>query len=113
MGDILFVAINTDRSAQALSKGPNRPINTAEDRATVLSSIRYVDGVIAFDSSTPVPLLEQLKPEVYVKGGDYEADSLPETPVVRGYGGLVVILPLLPGRSTTNIVERCKSNDGV
>ena len=106
LGDLLIVGMNSDDSVRRLNKGPERPINPLEDRALVLSALRCVDGVIAFGEDTPVRLIEALRPEVHVKGGDYHADSLPETPFVRGYGGEVVIIPLLPGRSTTEILRR-------
>ncbi len=113
LGEYLVVALNTDASARKLGKGPNRPVNTLEDRAAVLGAIRFVDAVIEFDSDNPIPLIEQLRPEVYVKGGDYQIADLQETSIVEGYGGTVVILPLLLGRSTTVIVERCKSDEGL
>ena len=106
LGDLLIVGINTDESVRALRKGEDRPINTTEDRMAVLSALRAVDGVVAFSDRTPVELIGRLKPEVHVKGGDYDADSMPETPLVRSYGGEVVILPLLDQRSTTNILRR-------
>ena len=106
LGDLLIVGINTDESVRALGKGEDRPINTTEDRMAVLSALRAVDGVVAFSDRTPVELIGRLKPEVHVKGGDYDADSMPETPLVRSYGGEVVILPLLDQRSTTNILRR-------
>ena len=106
MGDLLLVGINSDESVRRLGKGTDRPINTLADRVAVLQAIRYVDGVILFEEDTPVKLIQALRPEVYVKGGDYRAEDLMETPVVEGYGGEVVILPLLPGRSTSEIARR-------
>ncbi len=106
LGDLLVVAINSDASAKRLGKGPNRPVNTLADRAAVLEAIRHVDCVIAFEEDTPVSVIKSLRPEVYVKGSDYRIEDLLETPVVFSYGGEVVILPLLPGRSTTKILER-------
>lgn len=106
LGDLLVVGVNTDRSVRRLGKGPERPLNPLEDRAAVLAALRAVDGVVAFDEDTPLALIEALKPDVHVKGGDYDAESLPETPLVRSYGGEVVIVPLLEGRSTTAILRR-------
>jgi glycerol-3-phosphate cytidylyltransferase len=106
LGEVLIVGVNTDESVRRLGKGPGRPINTLEDRMTVLSALRCVDGVVAFSNDTPVSVIEALKPEVHVKGGDYDADLMPETPLVRSYGGQVVILPLLQGRSTTEALRR-------
>jgi glycerol-3-phosphate cytidylyltransferase len=106
LGDVLIVGINTDDSVRRLGKGPDRPVNTLADRMTVLSALRAVDGVLAFDEDTPVELIRALEPEVHVKGGDYDPEQMPETPLVRSYGGQVVILPLLEGRSTTGTLRR-------
>lgn len=91
-----------------LGKGPDRPVNPLEDRAHVLAALRSVDGVIAFEEDTPENLITFLKPEVHVKGGDYTEEDLPEAKIVRGYGGIVQILPLLKGRSTTKILKRLR-----
>lgn len=106
LGDILLVGLNGDSSAKALGKGPNRPVNTLEDRAVVLGALRCVDGVVSFDELTPETLIGHLRPEVHVKGGDYRAEDLPEAKLVASYGGEVVILPFLSGRSTTRILDR-------
>jgi glycerol-3-phosphate cytidylyltransferase len=106
LGDLLLVGVNSDESVRKLGKGPNRPVNPLEDRMAVLEALRFVQGAVAFSEDTPIELIRILKPEVHVKGGDYEAETLPETPVVRAYGGEVLILPLLPGRSTTAILGR-------
>lgn len=108
LGDLLFVGLNTDASARRLGKGANRPLNCLEDRSTVLSAVRYVDFVVSFDEDTPLRLIGALKPEIYAKGGDYTLEQLPEAPLVQGYGGQVVILPLLEGHSTTTLIERCQ-----
>ena len=110
LGDLLIVGMNTDASVRRLGKGDDRPVNSLEDRLTVLEGLRSVAGVVAFDEDTPIELIRALRPEVHVKGGDYEADRLPETPIVRAYGGEVVILPLLAGRSTTNILTRVRTH---
>ncbi len=109
LGDLLLVGLNSDASVRGLGKGPDRPIHCLEDRAEVLSALRAVDGVVAFEERTPEALIETLRPEVHVKGGDYRAEDLPETALVRGYGGEVVILPLLPGRSTTEALRKLGS----
>ena len=106
LGDLLIVGLNSDASVRLLSKGPDRPINPQADRATVLGALRAVDGVVVFEEQTPEALVLALKPEVHVKGGDYDPEQMPETPLVRSYGGEVVILPLLAGRSTTSILDR-------
>ncbi len=106
LGDLLIVGLNDDASVRRLGKGSNRPINPLADRAEVVGALRWVDAVVAFSEDTPIGLIERLRPEVHVKGGDYDAELMPETPFVRAYGGEVVILPLLPGRSTTAILEK-------
>jgi D-glycero-beta-D-manno-heptose 1-phosphate adenylyltransferase len=108
-GDLLIVGINTDISARNLAKGPDRPINSLEDRAAVLAALRSVDGVVAFDEATPESLIATLRPEVHVKGGDYSEEDLPEARIVRSYGGEILILPLLEGRSTTSILGKLRN----
>lgn len=105
LGDLLIVGVNADATVRKL-KGPTRPVNPLEDRIAVLEALRAVDGAVPFGEDTPVELIRLLKPEIHVKGGDYEVERLPETPVVRAYGGEVVILPFLEGRSTTAILAR-------
>lgn len=106
LGDLLIVGVNTDDSTRRLGKGEDRPINLLEDRAFVLCGLRSVDAVVAFGEDTPEALIGELRPEVHVKGGDYTEDRLPEAAIVRAYGGEVVILPFLPGRSTSSILKR-------
>jgi glycerol-3-phosphate cytidylyltransferase len=106
LGDLLIVGMNTDDSVRRLGKGDGRPIHSLEDRAAVLSALRFVDAVVAFDENTPENLIEILKPEVHVKGGDYRAEDLPEAKIVRRYGGEIVILPLLPGRSSSEALRK-------
>lgn len=110
LGDLLIVGLNSDTSARALGKGPDRPVNTLDDRATVLAALRMVDGIVAFDEVTPERLVSILRPEIHVKGGDYTESELPEASIVRSYGGEVVIIPFLPGRSTTGILKRLKES---
>lgn len=109
LGDLLVVALNTDESVKALNKGADRPINTLEDRAAVMSALRSVDFVVSFSESTPENLIAEIKPDIHVKGGDYTPEQLPETKIVESYGGKVVILPFLPGRSTTSILQKLTS----
>ncbi|MCU0316702.1 MAG: D-glycero-beta-D-manno-heptose 1-phosphate adenylyltransferase [Fimbriimonadaceae bacterium] len=106
LGDLLVVGLNSDASVKMLEKGPERPINPLEDRATVLKALESVDFVIAFDEKTPNDLITLLKPDIHVKGGDYRVEDLPEAEIVRGYGGDVRVLSLVPGRSTTSILKR-------
>lgn len=109
LGDVLVVALNDDDSVRRL-KGPSRPVNNAGDRATVLAALACVDYVTVFDTDTPIPLIERIRPDVYAKGGDYTPEMLEETDVVRAYGGQVVILDYLPSQSTTAIVERIRAS---
>lgn len=101
LGDLLVVGLNSDESVRRLGKGPDRPVNPLEDRAIVIAALRCVDAVISFSEDTPVELIRSLRPDVHTKGGDYEPSRLPETPIVESYGGKVVVLPFLAGRSTT------------
>lgn len=105
LGDLLIVGVNSDPSVRRLGKGPERPIHTVTDRIIVLEGLRAVDAAVVFEEDTPSELISILKPEIHVKGGDYVAADLPETAVVESYGGKVVILPLLEGRSTTRAVR--------
>lgn len=106
LGDLLVVGLNSDDSVRRLGKGPERPINSLEDRAVVIGALRCVDAVLWFGEDTPERLIAELRPDIHVKGGDYVAEQLPETALVRSYGGEVVILPFLDGRSTTNIIQK-------
>ncbi|MCW4385601.1 D-glycero-beta-D-manno-heptose 1-phosphate adenylyltransferase [Salinibacterium sp. SYSU T00001] len=108
LGDVLVVAINDDDSVRRL-KGPDRPVNTAADRAGVLAALGCVDYVTQFDDDTPRALLERLRPDIYVKGGDYTPEMLSETEVVRGYGGEVRTLDYVPSHSTTEVIGRIRS----
>ncbi|WP_343233379.1 PfkB family carbohydrate kinase [Streptomonospora sp. PA3] len=103
LGDCLIVCLNSDAAVRA-QKGPDRPVTSAEDRARVLSALECVDAVTVFDEPTPVRVIERLRPDVWVKGGDYTAAELPELPALTAGGGEAVILPLLPGRSTSRMV---------
>lgn len=108
LGDALVVAVNEDASVRGF-KGDLRPILPQGERAELLDALRVVDYVTLFGTRTPVPLIEQVHPAVYVKGGDYALEDLPETAAVRAYGGDVRILGLVPGRSTTNIVAKIQA----
>lgn len=106
LGDLLVVGLNTDASVRRLGKGSNRPINPLEDRAEVVAALRCVDAVVSFDEDTPEAIIGALQPSIHVKGGDYQPEDLPEKRVVDAYGGRIVIIPLLEGRSTTNILRK-------
>lgn len=105
LGDRLVVCLNSDESVRRL-KGPGRPINGAADRIAVLTALDCVDEVVTFDEDTPERLLTRIRPAIWVKGGDYEGRELPEEQALRRWGGRVVTVPYLAGRSTTRIAER-------
>jgi D-beta-D-heptose 7-phosphate kinase/D-beta-D-heptose 1-phosphate adenosyltransferase len=105
LGDVLIVAVNSDTSVRRL-KGSGRPINTLSDRLAVLGALSCVDYLISFEEETPAALIDAVQPDIFVKGGDYQAETLPEGPLLRSIGTRVEILPLLPDRSTTGLVER-------
>jgi D-beta-D-heptose 7-phosphate kinase / D-beta-D-heptose 1-phosphate adenosyltransferase len=108
LGDALVVLLNSDDSVRAL-KGPTRPVMAAADRARVLSALECVDEVIIFDEHSPETALEQLRPDVWVKGGDYVEADLPEAAVVRRHGGEVVLLPTVAGYSSSNLIAAARS----
>jgi len=105
MGDLLVVGLNTDLSVKAI-KGPKRPIQPERDRAGILAALRSVDIVVLFDEETPIETIKALKPDIHVKGGDYDAETLPEFPVVTAYGGTVKTVPLVPAESTTSLIDK-------
>lgn len=107
LGDILIVGLNSDASVSKL-KGPDRPINSQDDRAEILASLDCVDYVSIFDENTADEFLKLVKPDIYVKGGDYAPRDLPEAPTVEALGGQVRILQHVPGKSTTNTIEKMK-----
>ncbi|OLF09991.1 D-glycero-beta-D-manno-heptose 1-phosphate adenylyltransferase [Actinophytocola xanthii] len=104
LGDCLVVCLNSDDSVRRL-KGPGRPLNGQDDRAEVLRALGCVDQVVVFEESGPERVLAELRPDVWVKGGDYTPESLPETELVRGWGGSVVVVPYHDGRSTTRLAR--------
>jgi D-beta-D-heptose 7-phosphate kinase/D-beta-D-heptose 1-phosphate adenosyltransferase len=109
LGDILIIAVNSDASVSRL-KGPSRPINSLSDRIQVLSALGCVNHLVPFDDDTPSKLIQLVRPDVYVKGGDYTRETLPEAPLVEQLGGVVQILPFLENRSTSSIIDRiCKA----
>jgi D-beta-D-heptose 7-phosphate kinase/D-beta-D-heptose 1-phosphate adenosyltransferase len=105
LGDLLIVCINSDRSVQRV-KGPDRPLVPEADRAVTLNGLGSVDAVVVFDEDTPVSVLEKLRPHVFVKGGDYATMQIPEELALAAWGGQVVVMPYLSGRSTTDLIER-------
>ncbi len=109
LGGSLVVAVNSDASARSLGKGPDRPLNRAEDRAAVLAGLASVALVTFFDERTPVALIKEARPDVYVKGGDYDMEALEETAVVRSWGGESLAIPFVDGYSTTSLVKRIRA----
>jgi len=108
LGAALLVAVNSDASARRLGKGPERPLNGELDRAHVVAALQAVDYVMVFDEPTPCELIERIRPDIYVKGGDYDIDKLAETALVRSWGGRAVAIPFVEGYSTTRLVERIR-----
>ena len=104
-GDCLVLGLNTDASVRS-NKGPSRPINSELDRAKVVGALRAVDYVVLFGEQTAEALIAKVKPDVYVKGGDYTLDTLPEAKIVQSYGGHVEFVQMVAGRSTTNIIDK-------
>jgi len=104
LGDVLIVGLNSDASTRLL-KGEKRPIVPQEERAQLLAALQCVDYVVIFEEGTAERLLAALRPEVYVKGGDWAIEDLPEAKVLAEHGVRVEILPQMPGRSTTDIIE--------
>jgi rfaE bifunctional protein nucleotidyltransferase chain/domain len=109
LGASLLVAINTDQSARLLGKGPDRPLNSELDRAYVLAGLASVDMVTFFNTRSPVELIHKIKPEIFVKGGDYDMETLEETRIVRSWGGKSLAIPFVDGFSTTALVQRIRS----
>lgn len=108
LGDLLVVAVNSDGSVRRL-KGPDRPVNPVEDRAALLAALECVDHVVVFEEDSPAGLIEAVRPDVYVKGGDYPPEMVPEAPLVRRLGGQVRTLGYVPDRSTSAIIDRIRA----
>lgn len=117
LGNRLIIGLNTDSSVKRLEKGEERPINSESSRAIVLASLGFVDMVVFFDGDTPIELIKLLKPDVLVKGADYDPTETDKastkyivgSDIVRGYGGTVAAIPLVEGFSTTGIIDKMKS----
>jgi rfaE bifunctional protein nucleotidyltransferase chain/domain len=109
LGDLLVVAVNSDGSVRRL-KGPDRPVNPVEDRVALLAALACVDHVVVFEEDSPAGLIETIRPDVYVKGGDYPPEMVPEAPLVRRLGGQVRTLGYVPDRSTSAIIDRIRSH---
>ncbi len=111
LGECLVVCLNSDASARRL-KGPGRPVVAEEDRAAVLAALECVDAVVIFDEPTPEAVLSRLRPDIFAKGGDYAVADLPEAALLRSWGGEVMLLPYLEGRSTTRLLEEVNRRAG-
>jgi rfaE bifunctional protein nucleotidyltransferase chain/domain len=107
LGDCLVVCLNSDDSVRRL-KGPDRPVNPAGDRAHVLSAISGVDAVVVFGEDTPERVLTELRPDIWVKGGDYAGAEVPEAALVRSWGGQAVVVPYVDGRSSTRVLAAAR-----
>ncbi len=109
LGASLVVALNTDASAKRLGKGPDRPLNNEADRACVIAALEAVSLVTVFDEDTPLEIIRELRPDVLVKGGDYDMSKLAETHLVESYGGKALALSFVDGYSTTALVKRIQA----
>ena len=108
LGDLLMVGVNSDRSARALGKAPDRPIHPEHERAEVLAALASVDAVVVFDEDTPHAVITALQPDILVKGADWGEHAIVGRDVVEARGGRVVRIELAPGYSTTSIIERIR-----
>lgn len=109
-GAALVVGVNSDRSARDLGKESARPFVDQNDRARIVAALAAVDVVVLFDEPTPLALIQALQPDVLVKGGDYSADTIVGADLVRARGGRVVLVPLVPNRSSTHLVARVRGS---
>lgn len=109
LGACLVLGLNSDVSARLLGKGPDRPLNGELDRACVLAALASVSLVVGFDERTPCALIERIRPDLYVKGGDYDIETLEETRLVRSWGGNARAISFVEGYSTTALVQRIRS----
>lgn len=108
-GASLVVALNTDASARRLGKGPERPLINEADRAALIAALGAVDLVTWFDEDTPQDLIAEIKPDILIKGGDYDMTKLPETALVQSWGGVALAIPFIHQRSTTALVNKVRS----
>lgn len=109
LGGSLIVALNTDASVKRLGKGDDRPLNQEMDRAIVMASQESVGLVSWFDEDTPMEIIAQIRPDILVKGGDYDMAKLPETALVQSWGGQALALPFVAGYSTTRLVQKIRA----
>lgn len=109
LGGSLIVALNTDASVRRLGKGDDRPLNQDADRAVVMASQESVSLVTWFDEDTPVEIIQEIRPDILVKGGDYDMEKLAETALVKTWGGMALALPFVQGYSTTKLVQKIRA----
>ena len=109
LGASLVIGVNSDASVKMLGKGDDRPINSESDRQALLAALESVDVVTLFTEQTPVNLIAKIRPDLYVKGGDYEIDTLAETQLVKTWGGKAIAIPFLYERSTTSLLGKIRS----
>ena len=112
LGDILVVGLNSDDSVKRL-KGTGRPINSVRERVRILSALEFVDYVVIFNEDTPYKLLQEVKPDFLIKGGDYSLDEIVGRDIVESYGGKVKVIQLLKGKSTTDIINKIMQSERV
>jgi rfaE bifunctional protein nucleotidyltransferase chain/domain len=110
-GDALIVGVNSDASTRRLDKGPDRPFVPERERARLVAALACVDCVVLFDDDTPLELIRRLRPDVLVKGADYTRDRIVGADEVESWGGRVVRVPLVPGRSTSDLVARIRREE--
>ncbi|MBN2690612.1 MAG: adenylyltransferase/cytidyltransferase family protein [Burkholderiaceae bacterium] len=108
LGGSLVLGLNSDASVRLLGKGPERPLNPQDDRAAVLAALESVSLVTQFEERVPLALIARVRPDLYVKGGDYDMAALAETALVQTWGGRSVAIPFVEGRSTTGLVQRIR-----
>lgn len=108
LGGSLVLGLNSDASVRLLGKGPERPLNPQDDRAAVLAALESVSLVTLFEERMPLALIARVRPDLYVKGGDYDMAALAETALVQTWGGRAVAIPFVEGRSTTGLVQRIR-----
>jgi len=111
MGGSLVVAVNTDESVKRLGKGDDRPLNRCEDRMAVLAALESVSLVVSFDEDTALELVQDARPDLYVKGGDYKVQEIPEGRAVTAYGGSVAAIPFVHDRSTTGLLRKIRASE--
>lgn len=110
LGASLVVAVNTDASVKRLGKGDDRPINACDDRMAILAALESVSLVVPFDEDTALEVVQEARPDIYVKGGDYDMNAIPEGRAVAAYGGRAVAIDFQHDRSTTNLLSKVRKS---